>query len=335
MRAAVLTTVPALELELEELEEPVAGEGCVVLSVKACGICGTDLHIMSGTSYRPCLPFVLGHEPVGVVVELGAGVERGLLGRKVTATQFVGCGKCRMCLRGDVRLCENGPLISGVLGLSGGFAERMVLRATQLVPIPEGLDWAAAATLVDAGATAHNVARVLQGAIAPGEGPHLVVGAGPVGFLVAELLRFAHYDVVIVETNGIREEEMSRLGYETSSSLSDLVADFAGVVDCSGAPEAVAAGLALLRPHGMYFPVGYSTVPAFDMAVVARRELVLRGIRSGARGDLAEVLDLVAQGHIRLPRRDVWPLEEINTALHHLRSGGVPGKAIIANGVPV
>lgn len=332
MKAALLRTIPALELSVEEVPDPVPERDRIVVAVEACGVCGTDLHIMEGASYRPELPFVLGHEIVGTVVAVGPGVEQVRLGDRVAATQFVGCGDCPMCRGGDIRLCERGALVSGVLGLPGGFAERVLLHEAQLVDIPASLDSHSAAALVDAGTTAHNVARVLRTKVASGDGLHLVVGAGPVGLLTAEILRFADYEVVIAETNPLRRAEASRLGYSTSTSLADLNESFASVIDCAGAPGIVEAELALLRPHGLYFPVGYSVVPAFDLAMVSRRELIIWGIRSGTRQDLGEVLLLAAEGGIRVPRVDAWQLEAINAALSSLRNGDVPGKAIIVNG---
>ena len=332
MKAAVLTAIPTLTLAIEELEEPVLDSESVLLSVEACGICGTDLHIMDGASYKPQLPFVLGHESVGKVVAVGADVDQDWLGRRVTATQFVGCGRCSMCRVGDVRLCELGALVCGVLGLPGGFAESLLLRKEQLVALPDELDAVSAATLVDAGTTAHNVARVLRKTMAPGDGSHLVVGAGPVGMIVAEILRSEDYDILIAETNPVRKAAISHLGHRTIESIDDLTEQFASVIDCAAAPDAVKGELALLRPHGFYFAVGYSVVPEFDLAAIARRELTIRGIRSGTKADLAAVLNLAAQGKIRLPRQDTWRLEEINQALQHLRSGDLPGKAIIVNG---
>src|SRR5437879_709779 len=111
----------------------------LLLRVDACGICGTDLHILSGDSYRPALPFVLGHEPVGTVIAAGeAGGDRWL-GRRVILTLFTGCGQCRECRRGQERICARLRSISGVLGVWGGYAESMVIRAAQAVEVPTAL----------------------------------------------------------------------------------------------------------------------------------------------------------------------------------------------------
>jgi 2-desacetyl-2-hydroxyethyl bacteriochlorophyllide A dehydrogenase len=332
MKAAVLEELPARGLDVRDVDEPSVESGGVVVEVEACGICGTDLHIMSGGSYAPTLPFVLGHEPVGRVVAVGSGVSADYLGQRVTATLFVGCGECRSCLQGNERLCERGARVTGVLGLPGGFAERMILRESQLVAVPEELDTLSAAALVDAGATAHNAARLLLSHDDVADGPSLVVGAGPVGFVTAEILRHAGVDVTIVERNVLRALEAKRFGYHVVDSLTGLTSSFASVVDCAADPGMVGPELDLLRPQGLYLSVGYCVVPEFDLAVIARRELTLRGVRSGTRNDLRDVLRLAAEGAIRLPSLRVWPIEEINDALQALRDGVVPGKAIVVTG---
>ena len=116
MRAALVRSLPALELSLETVAAPRAiGPEDLVVRVTACGLCGTDLHILAGHSYQPALPFVLGHEPVGIVVEAGELAGDRWLGRRVTLTLFTGCGQCRECHRGQERICSNLRSITGVL----------------------------------------------------------------------------------------------------------------------------------------------------------------------------------------------------------------------------
>ena len=170
MRAAQLVEIPSTELQLADVPEPELRPLSVIISVEACGICGTDLHIMEGSGYRPEMPFTLGHEPVGTVSAVGPDVDGALVGSRVVPTIFVGCNHCEPCRSGDERLCVNGPTITGVFRQPGGFAERMALMATQLVPVPAQVPLEVAATLVDAGATAHNAVRTaLDGPTALGE----------------------------------------------------------------------------------------------------------------------------------------------------------------------
>ncbi len=286
---------------------------------------------MEGLSYRPEMPMVLGHEPVGLVTEVGDPRHQSLLGRRVVPTLFVGCNDCEACKSGDERLCQRGAEITGVTR-PGGFADRLVLQARQLVLVPPGLSVPVAASLVDAGPTAHNAARVALARPGPRDGAHLVVGAGPVGFLVSELLRHHGADVVVVEPNPERRGRAEGRGHRVAAGISAVTGSFKSVIDCAAAPDVVYDLLSRLLPHGCYISVGYAKVPEFDFAVVARKELAVYGIRSGRRSDLEAMLGLVADGTITAPSFDCWPLEDINMALHSLRSGLVPGKAVILVG---
>ena len=326
MRAAVLEALPARDLIVREVarREPARGE--LLLGVEACGICGTDLHILAGESYRPELPFVLGHEPVGHVRALGEGVAADWLGRRVTMTLFEGCGSCALCARGDERLCVNLVAVSGVVSAWGGFAEQMVVPASRAVAVPAALSAVEAATLVDAGATAANAAEAVRG---HGASTVLVVGGGPVGLLVAELLAAAGTPVTVVEPLERRRGVLEEFGHAVASGVEQVSGPFDAVVDCAGAPSAVGPGLDRLAPRGLFVVAGYAEVPALDLAVVARRELRLHGIRSGSRAHLEEALHAAARGEIRLPPISTWTLDHVNDALAALRQGVVAGKAVI------
>jgi propanol-preferring alcohol dehydrogenase len=326
MRAAVANVIPTRRLDLASVDRPrVAAGDDVLIRVEACGICGTDLHILDGASYRPELPFVLGHEPVGVVVETGLAA-RDWLDRRVTLTLFTGDGTCQMCQQGDERLCPRLVSITGVLGAWGGYAEYLLVHAAQLVAVPDELSPAAAASLVDCGATAANAARV---ALERRPGNVLVLGAGPIGFMVAELLRIDGIPLQVVQPSALRREAIARLGHRTHATVEETQGPFDAVIDCSGSPRPVTAGLDALGPRGVYVLAGYAQVPNVDFAVVARKELDIRGTRSGRREDLEHVLALAAEARMRLPDITGWPLSRVNDALAALRAKQVAGKAVI------
>jgi 2-desacetyl-2-hydroxyethyl bacteriochlorophyllide A dehydrogenase len=314
MRAAALTTIPAVSFQQVELPDPAPAPGEAVLAVEACGICGTDLHIVAGESYAPALPFVLGHEPVGRVA--GGGL--------AAITLFEGCGVCRECTSGDARLCQNMRSIAGVLGRHGGFAERLVVPAAQIVPVPDGLSAAEAASLTDAGPTAANAVRCVAGA----RGPCVVIGGGPVGFLVAEMLRAEGQAVTVVERLEARRAALEAIGHTVTDTTEGLEAPGI-VIDCAPAPALMPWALDALEPHGMFVVVGYGPVPDLDLAPVARKELRIAGVRSGSRADLERALGLAAEGRIRLPEIAVFPLARIDEAFAALRAGTLAGKAVI------
>jgi len=325
MRVALLERLPTDRLIAAEAPDPVPAQDELVVRIEACGICGTDLHIMAGQSYQPPVPFVLGHEPVGVVVQSGSKELDHWVGRRVTMTIFEGCGKCDLCKSGSERLCNEPQTAIGALGRWGGFAELMAIPAAQAVDVPLGLSSPKAASLVDAGATAANSLEKLTIT------PHtpVVVGGGPVGFFVAELMRYAQLQPLVVEINSIRAAELERIGHRVVHGVGELDARPDAVVDCTGAPEVLPWALDALLPRGTFVAASYAVISGLNMALVSRKELTIRGVRSGSRSDLVDVLDLAASQRIRMPNIRTWGLVEINEALAELRAGSVAGKAVI------
>jgi len=326
MQAAVARKIPTERLQIATVPAPSPqADDDVILRVEACGICGTDLHILAGESYRPHTPFVLGHEPVGIVVDAG-DTAREWLGRRVTMTLFTGDGSCRMCTNGDERLCPDLVSITGVLGVWGGYAEYVRVHARQLVEVPTTLSWAEAASLVDCGATAANSVRV---GLTREPRSVLVLGAGPIGYMCAELLRVEGVPVQVVQPSPLRRQALQRIGHDVVDSISAAAGPVDVLIDCTGSPGVVAAGVQALGPRGMYLLAGYARVPEMDFAAVARKEADIRGIRSGRRQDLESIIALAASKQIRLPEIAEWRLSQANEALAALRDKQVPGKAII------
>jgi 2-desacetyl-2-hydroxyethyl bacteriochlorophyllide A dehydrogenase len=327
LRAAVAEAIPTLDLTVRAgVTLPATKPPGVLVQVEACGICGTDLHILSGGSYKPDTPFVLGHEPVGrVTVDVD---QRSIVaGQLVTMTIFEGCGRCEYCVAGDERLCPQLQSIIGVYRRWGGFAEQLLVPAAQLVPVPAAMSAIVAASLVDAGATAANASRVVVG-LRPSN--VIVLGGGPVGLLTAELIRLDGLASMVVEPNNLRRTELERRGFRTSTSIRDLL-DQQGVdciIDCVGVAEVVTDSLSLLQPHGSLVVVGY-TKTTVDFSVISRKELRVLGVRSGSRIDLERILDLVNIGAVSPPSVTAFELDRINQALHALRAGELQGKAIV------
>ena len=326
MRAALLTALPSDHLAVTEVPDPQPAPDELLLDVLACGICGTDLHIVAGHSYRPALPFILGHEPVGRVIAAGSQADAHWVGQRVTITLFVGDGTCAWCLAGDERLCPGLVSVTGVVGANGGFAERLVVRTAQVIPVPEALSNDVAAGLVDAGATAANCVRVSSGAAAP---ITVVLGGGPVGFLAAELLRMDGRPVLVVESNARRREALAHLGHDVVDRADALDIQPGIVIDAAGDPSLVGWALDALEPHGTYVLGGYGTVDSLDLAPAARKELSVLGVRSGRREDLERVMLLASQRHIHVPDAESWALGDIDDAFRALRGGQVAGKAVI------
>ena len=210
-----------------------------------------------------------------------------------------------------------------------GLPSSFEIHAAQAVIVPPTLEPREVAALVDAGATAGNSVRV---ALEASPRRVLLIGAGTIGWLAAELLRLAGIDADVVHPSPMRREALASLGHRVVATFDELGPAYDVVIDCAGVPEVVGPGIGRLAPRGSYLLAGYARVPDLDLAAVARKEARIVGIRSGRRADLEAVLDAAATGEIRLPQISEWPLAEINDAFAALRARTIPGKAVIASG---
>lgn len=329
MNAAVLRHIPDQRFVIEQVPICTPSQpGHVLLEVHACGICGTDLHIMAGTSYQPALPFVLGHEAVGRVVAAHP-TDHHWVDRLVAVSPFRGCGRCRHCQNGDVRLCQDRQEVTGVLGAWGGFANYQLVESAQLVPLPDGLSTTIAASLVDCGPTALNAVQQVQAAKPESV---VVIGSGAIGRLVVELLSPTVDRLAVVEPLAVRREALAaqlRRSVQLVADADEVTGDFDAVVECSGTAESLCWAISRLSPRGLLVLAGYARTKDFDFADVARKELTIRGVRSGSVEHLRAVLDLAADGSLHPVKPTLWPLTEINSALQALLSDQPPAKAVI------
>lgn len=188
MKALLLTDYK--QLELTDMPKPEIGANDVLVSVQACGICGSDIHGYDGSSGRRIPPLVMGHEASGVIAAKGSGVTGSEEGDRVTFDSMVSCGTCHFCRAGDINLCDN----RRVLGVSCGeyrqhgcFAEYVTLPQNILYKLPDALsfDHAAMIEAVSVAVHAANRTPVKLGDTA------VVVGSGMIGLLVIQAIRLA------------------------------------------------------------------------------------------------------------------------------------------------
>ena len=194
MKALVLTAPSTFEFT--EVPDLVAGPGEVRIDVRACGICGSDIHGMNGSSGRRIPPIVMGHEAAGVISELGSGVADWKIGDRVTFDSTEFCGDCEECRAGNTNLCSS----RRVLGVSctdyrrhGCFAEKVVLPTRILHRIPDSLSFEKAAFAEPVSIALHAVN------LAPPkfDQPAIVIGAGLIGLLVVQALKARGWQTVI------------------------------------------------------------------------------------------------------------------------------------------
>jgi len=296
VRAVVFPEVG--KVEIRDVVEPVAGPGWLVVDVGACGICGTDLHILAGEfslARYPCTP---GHEFAGTVSEVGAGVDGFAIGDRVGVMPSVFCGACHFCRTGRGNLCPDG----GGFGTSlpGAFAERVAVLATHAYLLPDSLTFAEAAMIEPLACVVHGFDRLRPH---PGDS-YLVYGAGTMGLMLAQYARFAGARTVgLVDINKAKLERAREFGFTLlGSSFEDVrhaePLGFDDVIEATGviaaaelAFDAVIRGGRLLL-FGVY-PPGRARFEAYrifnseidvigSMAVLDSYEPALRAMAAGA-----------------------------------------------------
>jgi propanol-preferring alcohol dehydrogenase len=325
MRAAVLRK-PHLPLVLEERPVPAPGPGEVLVRVRACGVCRTDLHIADGELPEPKLPLVLGHQVVGVVVEAGREVQGLRVGDRV-GIPWLGwtCGECGYCRRGLENLCRRAQFTG--YHRDGGFAEYAVADARYAFPLPEGYDDLHAAPLLCAGLIGYRCLRVA------GEGERLgLYGFGAAAHLIAQVAAYQGRRVFAFTRPGDVEaqafaRELGAVWAGGSDELPPEPLDAAVVLAPVGA--LVVQALRATAPAGVVVCGGIhmSDIPSFPYRLLWE-ERVVRSVANLTRKDAEEFLALAPRVPVRV-RATPYPLQDAQRALEDLRAGRVVGSAVL------
>jgi propanol-preferring alcohol dehydrogenase len=332
MRAALLER-PGERLVVREVETPRPARGEVLIRVRACGVCHTDLHIAAGEWPLKRLPLVLGHEVVGDVAELGKGVTRHRAGDRVGVSWlYYTCGHCEFCSTDRERFCPE-YRATGYMA-DGGFAEYMVAPATHAIPVPPELGTRAAAPLFCAGLTAYRAVKTSE--IRLGE-TLAVWGTGGLGQCAVQIAKARGARVAAVDVSEQKLDQARALGADLAVSAADgraadaLQAEGGAHAVLCFAPSAavVAQAFDSLRPCGTIVLVGLPPGD-FSLPIVG---CVRKGVRIlttaiGTRQDLREVLALAAAGKVRTATESCR-LEEINAVLERLERGEIAGRAVV------
>ena len=319
---------------VEEVDDPEPAPGEVLMKVRYCGICGSDVHLFAmGIFFLGTTP---GHEVSAEVLSLGADVSGWQPGDRVVV-KHRNCGQCEYCLSGRSELCLQ-PEGFGMGIRRGAFAELLVSHHSTLLRVPPGLDLAHAALAEPLAVAVHavDVSGIEAGQAA------VVTGAGPIGLLITEVLRDRRVQPIIVsEPSEPRRTLAAKLGPDhvvdpNVASLADLVRSETGlgahvVFECTGVPEAANAALGLLRPAGTMLVVGHSEKSyTLSSLMVMARELRIEGV-FGSGGRFPAALDLLAAGkiHCRDIITRIAPLAETEACLRELNEARSDGKVLI------
>jgi propanol-preferring alcohol dehydrogenase len=323
---AMLLEAAGTPLRQASIPDPLPGAGQVLLRVRACGICRTDLHVADGELPRPKLPLVLGHEIVGEVASVGEGVDQFAAGERV-GVPWLGwtCGACRYCREGKENLCDQARFTG--YQIDGGYAEYAVADARFCFRLPASYGDAQAAPLLCAGLIGHRALR------AAGEAERLgIYGFGAAAHIVAQVAR--HEGRRVFAFTRPEDTEGQRFALE-------LGAAWAGP-STEPAPEALDAAI-IFAPVGGLVPaalravakagtvvcagIHMSPIPSFPYEILWG-ERVVRSVANLTRRDGEEFLRLAERIPLRIAAESL-PLERANEGLNRLRSGRVRGAAVL------
>lgn len=326
MKAMVLER-PGQPLQLVQRPEPLPAPGQVQVAVSACGVCRTDLHVVDGDLDEARLPIIPGHEIVGRVTMLGAGVDCFDIGERV-GIPWLGatCGGCRYCASGDENLCDT-PGFTGYQ-IDGGYAEMTVADARFCFPLPGPQGDAESAPWLCAGLIGYRSLR-MTGADSERLG---IYGFGAAAHIVAQVARHQGREVYAFTSPGDTEaqafaREMGCCWAGDSTEPAPVELDAAIIFAPVGA--LIPAALRAVRKAGIVVCGGIymSAIPSFAYDLLWG-ERVLRSVANLTRQDALDFLQLAPQIPIET-RVLEFPLEQANAALQALRSGELSGAAVL------
>ncbi|RXH34788.1 alcohol dehydrogenase AdhP [Bradyrhizobium zhanjiangense] len=335
MKAAIVRQF-GKPLVIEDVPVPQPGPGEVLVKVKACGVCHTDLHAASGDwPVKPVPPFIPGHEAAGIVAAVGSGVKNLKVGDAVgVAWLHDACMSCEYCETGWETLCEHQHNTG--YSVNGGFAEYVIASAAFAAKLPASVDFAAIAPILCAGVTTYKGLKETEAR--PGEWV-VISGVGGLGHVAIQYAKAMGLKVAAVD---IAEDKLA-LAREAGADLA-LNALAAGAVDnvlaatgggahgvlvTAVSTAAFAQALKMVRRKGTVslvgLPPGEFPTPIFDVVL---KRITVRGSIVGTRRDLDEAIALASDGKVKAEVTKV-PLTQINDVFDRMKAGKIDGRMVL------
>lgn len=338
MQAAVLER-PDQALVLKNVPDPEIGSREVLIQVRACGVCHTDVHLKEGF-FRPLgidvFPIIPGHEIVGTVAEVGPEVRHVKPGDRVGVYFFFSCGLCRACQAGADQACAalfNGSLPAAGLTVDGGYAQLVKAPAAAVIKLPDALDFVAAAPLFCGGLTVY---AALKNAHVTPSHRVAILGIGGLGHLAIPIARAMGAEVVAITGTDSKAAMAERLGAHSvivgreqvgAQLLASGGADT--IVSTSVDPATIGEVMQGLRPRGTYVLTGMTMEPvSITPAAFAFAQQRIAGSIIGSRQDMEELLELAVRHQIA-PVTETHSLDNVNEVHARLSRNDVRLRAVL------
>lgn len=309
MNALLLTEY--MNLELTDVPDPVVGPDDVLVRVRACGICGSDVHGLDGSSGRRRPPLIMGHEAAGEVAGVGANVTDLEPGARVTFDSTVYCGRCAFCIRGDVNLCDDRQVV-GVAPPQytrhGAFAEYVSIPRRIVYRLPDSFPFEHAALIeaVSIGVHAVSITPIRLGDTA------VIVGVGMIGSVTLQAARAAGAArIIAVDIEDSKLERARTIGATdtvnpSTTNVSEAIAAMTGgrgadvAFECVGYTAPVTTAIESVRKGGMVTLVG-NLAPNIEMPLqyVVTRQIRLQG-SCASNGEYPQCIDMMARGIVQV-----------------------------------
>jgi len=322
-------------LVIEEVPVPEPGPGQILVRIVATGVCHTDLHAVNGDwPVKPSPPFIPGHEGVGTVVALGAGVARVKEGDRVGIPWLhTADGYCEYCRTGWETLCPRQQNTG--YSVNGTFAEYALADPTFVGRLPDQLDWGPAAPTLCAGVTVYKGLKETE--VKPGEWV-MISGIGGLGHMAVQYAKAMGMHVVAIDIHDDKLALATRLGADlaVNARTTDAAAEIQkqvggthGALITAVSPPAFEQAFGVLRSHGTMalvgLPPGKFAMPIFDTVL---KRITVRGSIVGTRQDLEEALEFAGEGKVKA--HFAWDeLSNINDIFHRMAEGRIDGRIVL------
>ncbi len=331
MKAAIFEN-PNQPWSIREIEKPSPGPNDIVIKIHASGICGTDVHISRGYFPVPA-PLVLGHEPVGEIVEVGSSVTHLRIGDRVGVPWHQqGCGRCKWCLQDQPNFCPN--IQATGVSVNGGNAQYMLAPAKDAMLLPEGISYEQAAPIFCAGFTVFSGLKIAN----PKPGERIaVLGIGGLGHLGIQFAKALGFWTIAITGTEDKVSLAKELGADdvvvARENLGEQLMKQGGadiILATTNSGSQMSESIKGLLPDGRLIVMGITDSPlqvtSPDLLGMRRRII---GSSQNNRQDLFEALELVASGKVKVIE-EVYPFDQIQKAYERVEQGTVRFRSVVS-----